>query len=356
MNEILTLSINDPRFRSYLDGSFSKQKRALPIRSLNPNSSQESITFNIVDKSEIKTPSFFATWAQAIKLRSFLLILFPLFIVLVRVIEYNELKDANLLILSLVGLLLLYAGINLRNEYTDHLTGLDRIHQNSGSRVIQQGWVTGHAVKIASRVLILFSFFFSLPVLLAFPDIGVVIFLAVVLGLWAQFRERATFKSKVGGEFLVLLLLGPLLTIGFEISISGKFSFENLFFGFIWGWIVLFLIHLKNFENILVDTQFGFKNTIVWLGFDKSKKFLHYWWIISIIMFGIYHFKYSGFFWFWFFSLIIIFVSMPFSMKLKKLSSSVGSGMARIRKRGAYLVWIMVGLWLFENFWYLGIW
>lgn len=356
MSEVITLSLKDPRFKSYLDGSFSKTHRALPIQSMNLNSAQESVTFKIVQNNEVNRPAGFFVWTQAIKLKSFVLLYFPIFIVLVKVLEYNALRDPLLLIFSLMGVSFLYAGVNLRNEYTDHLTGLDRIHQDSGSRVIQLGWLTGRQVKVASNVLISSAILLGAPILLAYPNIGFVILLAVIFGVWAQFRERATFKSKVGGELLVLLLLGPLLTVGFEISISGKFSFETLFFGFLWGWLILFLIHLKNFENILVDTQFGFKNTIVWLGFDRAKLFIHYWWIIALILFGTYHFKYSGFFWFWFYSLIVIFISMPFSMKLKRLSSSVGSGLSRIRLRGYYLVWIMIGLWLFENFWYMGLW
>src|SRR5262245_11697931 len=57
MRNLKTISHCDPEFNSYLDGSFSDDLRALPVRSLNVDTLNEEVTFEIVPVDEIQKPS-----------------------------------------------------------------------------------------------------------------------------------------------------------------------------------------------------------------------------------------------------------------------------------------------------------
>src|SRR5271166_3218933 len=61
-----TFSRRDPEFQSYLDGTFSKNLVALPVRSLNVGTNAEQVTFEIVPANQIQRPgSMLLAWTLA---------------------------------------------------------------------------------------------------------------------------------------------------------------------------------------------------------------------------------------------------------------------------------------------------
>jgi len=81
MSELLTLSKSDPRFHSYIEGTFSKEYRALPIQSLNVNTEAEQVTFRIFPMKEVEQPLWGLHWLQVLKVRNLLLVAFPIFLI-----------------------------------------------------------------------------------------------------------------------------------------------------------------------------------------------------------------------------------------------------------------------------------
>jgi 1,4-dihydroxy-2-naphthoate octaprenyltransferase len=356
VSEVVTLSKGSAQFERYLLGTFSKEKRALPISTLNANSVQETITFEIKTLSEISRPSALVIMVHLLKVRAFILVLFPMYLILVKNTADKTLGDPWVMIFSTLGVLSTYIAVNLRNDYTDHMKGLDRINPAAGSRVIQKGWVTAAQVRSWAHFFVAIALLFASVVIFAFPVVVGVVLLTLLVGIWAQFLKKGSFKYHKGGEIFVFLLLGPLLTTGYQISIAGHWDLESLYIGAMWGWLVVFLQHLKNFEFIMINSQAGFHNTVTWLGFDRSKTLVKVWWLVFLAMFTCYHFHYSGIFWTWTLGSVLAFSSFPFFISLSNLQSPVGSDLIRARVRGYSLVMITIFLWTCENIWYWGQW
>ncbi|WP_373998859.1 prenyltransferase [Bdellovibrio bacteriovorus] len=354
MSELITLSKNSPEFESYLLGTFSKTQRALPVQTLNVNSASETVTFRVLPIESIKKPSSLTVLLQTFKARSFLLILAPLFLVLTKNIAYRTVVDPLTTAIATVGVLLAFIAVNLRNDYMDHMKGVDRVLERSGSRSIQNGWVTAFQVKNYSTVLLSLAILCALPIIFAFPEVAGVIFLSLIIGLWAQFKKQNSFKYQIGGEFALFLMLGPLLTVGYQLAMGAGFDWESVWLGCLWGWLVLFVVQLKNFMNIFPSAQAGFTNTVNWLGFDKSRRLLAVWWILFLGFNLLFHVKYAGFYWGFYLSLVLVFLSFSFIYKLKNISSPVGSELRAVFKAGFQLFLITIGLWVFECLWYLG--
>jgi 1,4-dihydroxy-2-naphthoate octaprenyltransferase len=356
VSEVITLSKSSPQFEAYLLGTFSKDKRALPIRTLNANSLQETVTFEIKSLSEIKKPSLPILLLYLLKVRAFILVLFPMYLVLVKNTADGAIRDPLVVLFSTLGILSAYIAVNLRNDYTDHMKGLDRINPQAGSRVIQKGWMTASQVKSWASFFVVLALMFAAAVIFAFPAVVGVVILTFLVGVWAQFLKKGSFKYQKGGEFFVFLLLGPLLTTGYHISIAGAWDLESLFLGVIWGWLVVFLQHIKNFEFIMINSQARFHNTVTWLGFDKSKTLLKVWWLSFLTMFIFYHLRYAGNFWTWFLGATLAFSAFPFFISINQLQSPVGSDLVRVRRRGYNLVLLTIFLWALENIWYWAQW
>jgi 1,4-dihydroxy-2-naphthoate octaprenyltransferase len=356
VSEVITLSKNSPEFESYLLGTFSKDKRALPIRTLNANSLQETVTFEIKSVSDIERPNFPVLLLYLLKVRAFVLVLFPMYLILVKNTADRTFRDPLVVLLSTLGILSAYIGVNLRNDYTDHMKGLDRINPKAGSRVIQNGWMTANQVKKWANFFVVLALLMAAVVIFVIPSVVGVVILTFLVGMWAQFLKKGSFKYQKGGEIFVFLLLGPLLTTGYHISIAGSWDLESLFLGVIWGWLVVFLQHLKNFEFIMINSQAHFHNTVTWLGFDKSKTLLKAWWLSFLGMFLFYHFRYAGNFWTWFLGATLAFCAFPFFISINYLQSPVGSDLVRVRRRGYSLVLVTIFLWALENIWYWARW
>lgn len=353
MSQLITLTKNSPEFESYLLGTFSDSKRALPVQTLNVNSASETVTFKIVDVKDLQRPSWLIVALKSLKVRSFLLLLVPLFLVLTKNMVDHTIRDSLTTLIATIGLFFAFLSVNLRNDFMDHIKGVDRIFQNSGSRSIQNGWLTAIQVKNLSVLFLIFAIVCSLPVIFAFPVVAVVIAIAIVVGLWAQFKKKNSFKYQIGGEVALFLLLGPLLTVGYQLSMGAAYDPESFWLGCVWGWGVLFVVHLKNFTDILPSSQAGFRNTINWLGFDNSRRFLAFWWLAFVGMNLAYHYFFAGVYWGFYLSVAVLIISTSFIAKLKSISSPVGGELRQVHKYGLTLFLITVGLWVFECLWYL---
>ncbi len=353
MSEYVTLSKGSPDFRAYLLGTFSKTKRALPIHTLNVNSAKETVTFHVVEKNKIQRPSLLIRFFLTFRARSFLLVMAPLFLILTKNYVDRTLAYPETTFLAICGVMLAFIAVNLRNDFMDHMTGIDRVLDRSGSRSIQRGWLSANQVRWSANVFLVLSLLTAIPLIVVIPELLYLTGAALALGLWAQFKKQTSFKDRVGGEFSLFLLLGPLLTTGFQLAVNGKFEAESVWLGAVWGWLVVFMVHLKNFKNILASSQAGFTNTVNWLGFDRSRRLLVVWWSAFIVFNFIFHWYYAGVYWGWYMSITLVLCSFPFVNRLRKTTSPVGSEVLAAFRAGFQLFAITITLWVLECFWYL---
>lgn len=353
MTELITLSKKDPRFLSYIDGTFSKIQRALPLESLNVNTDSEQVTFRLIPVIEIEKSFWGFHWLQILKVRNFVFICFPVFLILIKNAVNDEIADPFTAVLSALGALCLMTALNLRNDYIDHLSGLDRVHPQSGSRAIQNGWVTARAVLKWSYFYMALGFFLGLRALILYKEVLILLAIFAGLGILGMTSYKMGFKYRRWSEWTAFWLLGPFLTVGIQISTGTGFNFESLFLGLISGWIAVFYIHLKNFEQLLVNDQAQFQNTMAWLGFEKGKQFLAIWWFLFFAIQATYHHFYSPLAWRLVFSSVTALMTVPFVIRLGTLRSSVGSGSRELYQQGRKMIYVVVGLWLLQQIWYL---
>ena len=353
MTELITLSKKDSRFSSYIDGTFSKIQRALPLESLNVSTDSEQVTFRVIAVKDIAKSFWGFRWLQILKIRNFVLIGFPVVLILLKNAVNHEIRDPLTAVLSTLGAFFLMTALNLRNDYIDHISGLDRVHPQSGSRAIQNGWVTARAVLNWSWVYLALGFVFGLRALILYKEVLILLAVFAGLGILGITSYKMGFKYRRWSEWTVFWLLGPFLTLGIQLSTGAGHSLESLLLGFITGWIAVFYIHLKNFEQLLVNDQAKFQNTMTWLKFEKGKWFLAAWWLLFFaIQTGFHHF-YSGLGWRLIFAVATALMTIPFIFRLQVLKSPVGSGSRELYDQGRKMIYAVMGLWLLQQIWYL---
>lgn len=357
MNSFITLKKKDAAFQNYLWGKFSSSERALPLTTLNLESPEETVTFEIVKKSEIKRPSAFITFFTLIKFQNLFLILLPLFYVLTKNYVDNRYRDPVTCMIASVAMLFLFAAFNIRNDVNDHISGYDRVNipaRGQFVKPIKEGWVTAIQASNLSWLLTLIAMAISFPVMLRQPEEARVIAVSAVLIIAGRLLSKNSYKNQRWGEVIFFILAGPGVISGYQVALGAGVDTEGLAFGILWAWGIQFLVHLNNFSHILTSSQAGIKNTMTNAGFDKAKKILMVWWLVFIALWIAYHYFYASIFWSYLTTIVLIFWSIPTFIKIAEIQSPVGSELGDLKKVGYRNFLLMCGLIVIEFYWYLG--
>ncbi len=327
--ELLTLDKTEDRFQDYLLGTFSKELRAIPVQSLNVHQPANLVTFKILQKKDIVPPFLGMHWIQILKIRNLIMVAFPFFLTIINLLSVGQQIEWISGTLASLGAFSLLIAVNLHNDYLDHLSGLDRLHPDSRSRVIQKGWVTASQMKNWSYFYGLLGGLLGVPSLIKFPQVGFVILAVLLIGLVGLTSYKMGLRYRRWSELSVFFLLGPVLSSGLHFSFGGASLtpefWKAIIFGTYSGLLSLFYLNIKNYEQIMVNDQARFVNTVSYLGFEKSKWFLAIFWIILVL--GLMTFYLMGTELWSFLSALIIsmFFSFKFLKKLFSLPSPIGS-------------------------------
>ena len=352
-SRFISIKKSDPIFSKYLWGHGEDGVKIIPIQSLNFGSAEETVTFEFKPLSEITKPPLFELISSIIKLKSFILILFPLFFVLTRSIILNQLRDPFSLAFATLALIFIFAGLNIRNDISDHLSGFDLINIPFSPKPIIKGWVTAHQLSTLSWVLMITGIVLSLPVLILQQQEIIVVGIVAVLLIAGQFFEKNSYKEKEFGELILFVLMGIGVVAGFQIAMGSKINTEIALFGVFWGAVILFLVHINNFSHLLTSTQAGIKNSVTALGFDKAKKFLMAWWVLCLLTWLFLHLYFTHSLIIWVQSVVLLVVSVPLLKKLHQIRSPLGSDLVEVRKLAYKTFLAMVFLFFIECIWYL---
>ena len=359
--ELKTISASEPDFIKYLDGSFSKTHRALPIQNLNVGTPSELVTFKIVENKDINTPPFLNKWISSLKVNYLLQVLFPIFVILSKLVIDGEPIDVAAALLSTLGVCSIMLGANCLNEYLDHMSGGDRISTDRDVKPILNGWTTAIQMRKLSVRFLILGVLCGLPAIMMTPELlfGFVFvsFLLVILFFRSQStKPKTTFdnrpftgaKSKIFGELIAFFFLGPFLTYGFQMAASGSWDLEGIFIGVIFGLIAAFLIQIRNLELIIINEQIGFVNTVSKLGFEKAKKLIFVWWLVILGAYFSYHLFYTPSKWSAI-NILPVFLSIPFLKFTKSINSTAGSEMTAFVRIGKNTVFIVYCFWLISS-------
>lgn len=354
MSTFITLKKKDSNFKNYLLGTFSKTQIAMPMTTMNLDSPEETVTFEIVDKSSIVKPSAFYIFFSLIKFQNLFLILLPLFYVLVKNYVDNRFRDPGTCLIASVGMLFIFAALNIRNDVNDHMSGYDRVNIAVKAKPINKGWVTAAQASLISWILTFIAIAISIPVMIRQPEEARVLAVVTVLIFAGRLLSKNSYKNQRWGEVIFFILAGPGVISGYQVALGAGIDTEGLAFGILWAWGIQFLVHLNNFNHILTSTQAGIKNTMTNAGFDKAKKILIGWWCCFIGLWILYHYFYASTFWSYFTTAILIFWSIPTIVKISEISSPLGSDLTEAKKVGFRNFLLMCGLVVIEFYWYLG--
>lgn len=350
-----TLKKTHRDFHSYLMGTLPKGYRAIPVQTLNLGTQDEEVTFDCRPINEIKKPSGFKFLATFIKLRSYLLILLPLLFVVVKNFVDDRFRDPFSLGFSIVAMQLLYAGINIRNDVVDHVSGFDRVNIPFTEKPILQGWISARKSNLYAWCLILLAALIAVPTLILQAEEIKVLAVVLILVFLGQIFRGSFYKEKHFGEFILFILIGPGVVSGYQVALGAGIDTEGLSFGVLWGFAALFLVHINNFCHLLTSSQAIVRNTMTNLGFDRAKKFLLIWWLIFIFLFFLFHWFYASTFWAWFGTGLLIFWSFPLLIEISGIRSPLGSDLINLRKKAHDTFTLMTMILMIEYIWYAGV-
>lgn len=356
-NSFKTLKRSDAEFEDYLWGAgrhVQDQTIPLPVKTLNLGEKNETVTFQIFTSFEINRPSTWTLISSLIKLHTYILVLMPLFFVLAKNYVDDRAKDPLSISLAALASLFLYAGLNIRNDVIDHVYGYDRVNILKSNKPIARGWITARQASKLSWILMGCAAVVAMPAF--FLEHELISVMCVVAGLFllGQFVKQNSYKHNRVGEVIMFILVGAGLASGYQVSLGAGIDLEILAFGVLWGFAVLFLIHVNNFSHILTSYQAGILNTMTRMGFDKAQKFLVAWWSLFCALWFIYHYNYASLIWTIFGTLLLVIWSLPLFSKILKIRSPLGSDLDLIRKEAYRTFLIMVFILFSENFWYVG--
>lgn len=349
MKSFITVHKNSPDFLKYLEGTFSEAQVAIPLESVNVNSQSESITFELLDKKEIQLPDLKEFLSSLLKIYKFLYVLFPVFYISLYYYVNAWNFDVTTMILSAIASLLLFIGVNLRSDYWDHIRGLDRVIRSNQSKPIVRGWIKAATVKKLSLILMFAALVLSIPVIIAFPKVLVVILLAGGLIYLGMLQGKTSYRDYFVGDLFWALLVGPMLAVGFELAISGQWHWQFLVFGCVWGGLIFFRLQLNNFEFLLAGSLAGVKNLINQLGFEGGKKFIIINWLFFIFLFTVFQWLY--FHWMiWIATVVALLIMTIRNYKtLWHLSSPSGSDVSRAVLEFHQLYALAITLWMAQT-------
>jgi|GEM_PF-917538 len=359
----VTLKKSDTNFFEYLWGAnpngehnaLPKTQRAIPVKTYNLGTPEESVTFELKNITDTKKPSFFVFASSLIKLNSFVLILLPLLYILTKNFITKNLTDPLAILLAALSAVLLFAGFNIRNDVNDHTSGFDRVNLGTSCKPIQMGWISAHKAARLSLILILISGVLALPVVFLHPQLLWIIVFSFVLFFIGRFTKNNSYKQQHLGEFILFILAGPALVLGYQVAMGAGLDVQAVSFGTLWGFGVLFLIQINNFSHIMTSSQAGIKNTMTQLGFDRAQKFLVLSWVLFLIFWILFHYYFANIYWLIFGSLLLVFCSVPFFKKILNIKSPMGSDLPHIRNKAHKTFLLMGCLFIAEIFWSLGL-
>lgn len=253
--------------KSYLSGRFSTDKRALPVRS-SFNSSQDHISFKVVPKGEISKPNLLLVFFSLIKPLHLSLSLLPLSVSFYFV--GPSLVSLNM-VLSSLTVFFLHVGMNLINDYNDHMSGLDIAHQYRGSRAIQKAWLRAIDVRNISYIFFALAIFMGLYILLT-GSINLLFFALAGLFSLFVFAKSTTNRPVVGLEEIVaFLLLGPILFHALISTAGVGWSYASLSLSVFTGMNGSIYFHFSKWSSLFDDNKANRKSTALSLGVDFSK-------------------------------------------------------------------------------------
>jgi 1,4-dihydroxy-2-naphthoate octaprenyltransferase len=183
--------------------------------------------------------------------------------------------DFPALLLTLVGGLLVHAGLNMANDYFDHKSGNDNLTRatpvSGGSKVIQEGLLPPRAILAASMSCLILGGLVGLYLAFRMGPTGRIGLMAVgVVGMvFAWFYTAPPLKlghRRGMGELACTLGFGPVMAFGTYLVQAGHFSWPALVAGLPIGLLMGLVLFINEFHDLEADRAVGKRTLVVTMG------------------------------------------------------------------------------------------
>lgn len=174
--------------------------------------------------------------------------------------------DWGLLGLTLLGALLLHAGINIVSDYFDYRRGADTWQALGSSRVLVDGLMTPSTHIRFGLTLLWFGSLIGLTLIylrgLPVLYLGLA---GIFIGLFYT-APPLGFKYFALGDLSVFLAFGPLLLLGSYYVQAEAFAVVPLAVSIPLGLLTAAVLHGNNFRDIAEDSKAGYRTLAAFLG------------------------------------------------------------------------------------------
>jgi len=349
-----TCTFQDPELKTYLNGALPNGDVAVQINSLNDSMTKSQVTFEIFEKGvdRVQRPHFIFCFLESLRIRYWVFILLPLLSYLSFLSLDGIQWRADVALLVLFGALFGFSSLAQLSDILDYKNGWDRTKPQDYT-VLSKGWLTATDIKKSVVFGLVISFIIGTFLIWMLPFQFLALFGMAVGLVYIWIRPPFEFKYRIGGELIIYLLLGPILIVGFAIATVGKVYLEDVFLGSIFGLSAMFLYQLKRFQYLMSESRSQIYTTLVRLGFDRSKHYLLFIFIVLCLLTVGYQFFFHGFEWGFVYLIVSIICSYCLLQKLGQTVSPLGRNVYQLQSVGKSLTNLLYSLWILQSTWYI---
>ncbi|HDS85475.1 MAG TPA: 1,4-dihydroxy-2-naphthoate octaprenyltransferase [Phycisphaerales bacterium] len=219
----------------------------------------------------IETQSSLRVWVQAVRPFAFTASMTPVFLGAALALRSEQAVRWELFPLVVLASLLIHAGTNLVSDYFDFRKGVDRPETYGSSRVLVDGLLRPGAVLLAG----LAAFAATAAIGLVFIAIhGWPILILGLIGMAGGFFYTAlpvAYKYIGLGDLCVFWLMGPLMTVGAFLVLTGLWSWQAMAIALPVGCLVAAILSGNNLRDIADDSVAAIRTTAGLLGHRAAR-------------------------------------------------------------------------------------
>lgn len=210
-------------------------------------------------------------WLRAIRPFSFTGSIIPVVLGAILALKQNEF-NVIYSVLSLIGIMMLHAGVNLLSDHDDFVNKVDTIESSGSSGVIIENLLSLKAVLYVGKLLLISGF--AIGLFLAFSRGWIVLLLGFIgaFGGYSYTGKPFALKYRGLGAPLVFLLFGPLLVIGSYYVQTQTITVAALFVSIPVGLLTTAILHANDIRDILHDRKAGIKTLSIIIGKSNAEK------------------------------------------------------------------------------------
>ena len=172
------------------------------------------------------------------------------------------------LIITIMGSMLVHAGVNMFSDIKDFDRGVDRPGTFGGSRVLLDRDLSKRELLLLAVICFTLAavigvyFIFSLPngILLLYP-----IVIGALLGLFYTYGPLPV-KYHALGDPAVFIAFGPAMAAGAFFVQVGSYSLESVLYPVPFAFLVIAILHANNLRDIQNDKQVNIRTLAMLLG------------------------------------------------------------------------------------------